>query len=112
VGASIVAFALQFVGYPYVWAGNAPAGFDRSGFSEYVILNTPGVDVGRGLDGQPGAGAWVDYGAWQRGDLIFFQNTYQAGLAHVGNEGTGVVVGSLSSDCYASRYWGAVRVAS
>jgi len=121
-GATIVAFALQYVGYPYVWAGNTPAGFDCSGFTEFVILNTLGIDIGHGLEGQPGAGTWVDYGAWQPGDLVFFQNTYQAGLSHVGiyvgdgqfvhaeNEGTGVVVTSLSSDYYASRYWGAVRI--
>lgn len=123
MGESIVAFALQFVGYPYVWAGNTPAGFDCSGFTQYVILNTVGIDIGHGLTGQPGAGAWVDAGALLPGDIIFFQNTYQPGLSHVGiyigdglfvhaeNEGTGVVISGVWSDYYGSRYWGAVRVA-
>jgi cell wall-associated NlpC family hydrolase len=122
-GESIVAFALQYVGYPYVWAGNTPAGFDCSGFTQFVILNTLGVDIGHAIEGQPGAGAWVDYGAWQPGDLVFFQSTYQPGLSHVGiyigdglfvhaeNESAGVVVTSIDEDYYASRYWGAVRVA-
>jgi cell wall-associated NlpC family hydrolase len=123
IGDSIVAFALQYVGYPYVWAGNTPAGFDCSGFTQFVILNTIGIDIGHGLGGQPGAGAWVDAGALLPGDLVFFQNTYQPGLSHAGiyigdglfvhaeNEGTGVVVTALWSDYYGSRFWGAVRVA-
>jgi cell wall-associated NlpC family hydrolase len=122
-GEAIVAFALQYVGYPYVWAGNTPAGFDCSGFTQFVILSTLGIDIGHAVAGQPGAGAWVDYGAWQPGDLVFFQNTYEPGISHVGiyvgdglfvhaeNETTGVVISSLSSDYYAAHYWGAVRVA-
>lgn len=122
LGEAIVAFALQYVGYPYVWAGNTPAGFDCSGFTQYVILNTVGVDIGHGIGGQPGAGAWVDAGELLPGDLVFFQNTYQPGLSHAGiyigdglfvhaeNEGTGVVVSAVWSDYYGPRYWGAVRV--
>ncbi|MEA2594666.1 MAG: hypothetical protein QOF01_1135 [Thermomicrobiales bacterium] len=123
-GETIAALALQYAGYPYVWAGNTPAGFDCSGFTQFVVLNTLGIDIGHGLEGQPGAGAWVEYGAWLPGDLIFFQNTYKDGLSHAAiyigdgqivhaeNEGTGVVIGSLYSDYFGPRYWGAVRVAS
>ena len=121
-GELIVEFAMAYVGYPYVAAGNTPAGFDCSGFTQFVILNTLGIDIGHGLDGQPGAGPWIDYGAWQPGDLVFFQNTYKPGLSHVGlyigdglmvhaeNEGTGVTVSSLYSEYYGSRYWGSIRV--
>ncbi len=122
-GERLAAFALQYLGYPYVWAGNTPAGFDCSGFTQFVVLNVLGVDIGHGLQGQTAAGAWVEWGTWQPGDLIFFQSTYQPGLSHVGlylgngqfihaeNEGTGVVISSVYSAYYASRYWGAVRVA-
>lgn len=122
-GDVITGFALAYVGYPYVAAGNTPGGFDCSGFTQFVILNTLGIDIGHGLGGQPGAGWWVDYGAWLPGDLVFFQNTYQAGLSHVGiyigdglfvhaeNEGTGVTISSMYSAYYGSRYWGAVRIA-
>lgn len=121
-GDTIVAFALQYVGYPYVMGGNTPAGFDCSGFTQFVILNTLGYDIGHAVEGQPAAGAWIEYGAWQPGDLVFFQNTYRPGISHVGiyigdglfvhaeNEATGVVITSIYSDYYASRYWGAVRV--
>jgi cell wall-associated NlpC family hydrolase len=122
-GEVIVGFAMGYVGYPYVAAGNTPAGFDCSGFTQWVILNTLGIDIGHAVEGQPAAGAWVDYGAWQPGDLVFFQNTYRAGISHVGiyigdglfvhaeNEGTGVTISSIYSDYYGSRYWGSVRVA-
>lgn len=121
-GPSIAGFALGYVGYPYVYAGNGPGGFDCSGFTQYVILNVLGVDIGHWLDGQPGTGAWIEYGAWQPGDLIFFQNTYRPGISHVAiyigdgqivhaeNEETGVTIDSLYSSYYAPRYWGAVRV--
>jgi cell wall-associated NlpC family hydrolase len=122
LGDAIAGFALAFQGYPYVAAGNTPAGFDCSGFTQYVVLNTVGVDVGHAVEGQPWAGAWVEWGAWRPGDLVFFQNTYRAGISHAGiyvgdglfvhaqNEGTGVVVTSMFSDYYAARYYGAVRV--
>jgi cell wall-associated NlpC family hydrolase len=121
-GEAVATFALRYVGYPYAWVGNTPAGFDCSGFAEFVVLNTLGIDTGHDLGGQPAAGSSVAYGAWQPGDLVFFQNTYQSGLSHAGidvgdglfvhaeNEGTGVVVTSITSDYYAARYSGAVRV--
>jgi cell wall-associated NlpC family hydrolase len=123
-GEVIVQFAQSYLGYPYVWAGNGPYGFDCSGFTQFVILNTLGIDIGHAVEGQPYAGgAWVEYGYWQPGDLIFFQNTYRAGISHVGlyigdglfihaeNPGTGVVISSLYDGYYGPRYWGASRIA-
>jgi cell wall-associated NlpC family hydrolase len=54
--------------------------------------------------------------------VIFFQNTYRAGISHAAiyigdyqfvhaeNESTGVTISSIWSDYYLSRYWGAIRV--
>ncbi|HEV2108592.1 MAG TPA: C40 family peptidase [Thermomicrobiales bacterium] len=123
VGQNIAGFALQFVGYPYVWAGNTPAGFDCSGFTQYVILNTLGIDIGHGTPGQAGFGYWVDYGAWMPGDLIFFANTFGPGISHVGvyigdgqmvhagSEETGVHISSVYSEYYSAHYYGATRLA-
>lgn len=121
-GQFIADFALQFVGYPYVYAGNTPGGFDCSGFTQYVVSNTLGIDIGHGVAGQMNYGGWVDWEWWQAGDIVFFANTYAAGLSHVGiyigdgqfvhaeNEGTGVTISSLYSDYYAAHYAGAMRL--
>jgi cell wall-associated NlpC family hydrolase len=121
-GQFIADYALQFVGYPYVYAGNGPGGFDCSGFTQYVVLNMLGIDIGHDVAGQTGSGYWVEWGAWQPGDLVFFANTYRAGVSHVGiyigdgqfvhaeNEGTGVTISSVWSDYYSAHYYGATRL--
>jgi cell wall-associated NlpC family hydrolase len=120
-GQYIADFALQFQGYPYVWAGNTPSGFDCSGFTQYVLLNTIGIDIGHGVAEQTNYGAWVNWGEWQPGDLVYFAGTYRDGISHTGvyigdgqfihaeNEGTGVVISSLYSDYYSGHYYGAYR---
>ncbi|HEV2067137.1 MAG TPA: C40 family peptidase [Thermomicrobiales bacterium] len=121
-GDAIAGFAMQFLGYPYVWAGNTPAGFDCSGFSQYVVLTTIGIDIGHGTAGQMAYGTPVAWGEWRPGDLIYFAGTYGPGISHAGiyigdgqmihaeNESTGVTISSLYSDYYASHYYGAIRV--
>ena len=121
-GQYIVDFALQFVGYPYVWAGNTPAGFDCSGFTQYVILNTVGIDIGHGTAGQMNYGWWVDAANLLPGDLVYFAGTFGDGISHTGvyigdgqfvhaeNEGTGVTISWLWSDYYAAHYYGAIRL--
>jgi cell wall-associated NlpC family hydrolase len=119
---SIVDFAMQYLGYPYVWATAGPSSFDCSGFTYWVVKNTLGTDIGRGLFTQAALGTPISRNSLQPGDLVFFQNTYTWGLSHVGiyigndqfvhaqNESTGVVVSDLNSTYYASRWYGAVRL--
>ena len=121
-GQYIVDFAMGYLGSPYVWAGNAPGGFDCSGFTQFVIANTVGIDIGHGVPGQTNHGAWVDWGTWQPGDLVFFANTWGSGISHVGiyigggefihaeNESTGVTISSLYSNYYSGHYYSAVRI--
>ncbi len=63
-GAAIAQLGLAYVGYPYVAAGNGPGGFDCSGFTHFVMFNALGIDIGHAVEGQPGAGSWVEWGAW------------------------------------------------
>lgn len=121
-GGYIADFALQFLGSPYVYAGNTPGGFDCSGFTQYVILNTVGVDIGHGTAGQLNHGSWVDWDAWLPGDLVYFAGTYRPGISHTGiyigdgqfihaaNESTGVIISSLYSNYYSGHYYGTIRV--
>ncbi len=118
---SIVNFAMQYVGYPYVWAGEGPYGFDCSGFTMFVVKNVLGLNITHDMFVQYDMGAPVGRGELQPGDLVFFQNTFQFGLSHVGiyigggqfvhaeNESTGVMVSDINSDYYSSRWYGAVR---
>jgi cell wall-associated NlpC family hydrolase len=120
-GTGIVGLAMRFQGTPYVWGGTTPSGFDCSGFV-YYVLNNSGSHVPRGMWGQYNAGAHPGRGDLQPGDIVFFQNTYMAGLSHNGiyigggqfvhasDPGTGVTVSSLSSSYWASRWFGATRV--
>lgn len=122
-GQQIVDFAMQFHGYPYVWAGNTPSGFDCSGFTQYVVQNTLGYDITHSTDIQAGYGTPVAWGEWQPGDLVFFVGTGGGGyVSHVGiyigdgqmihaeNEGTGVVISSLYSSYYSDHYYSAMRL--
>ncbi|MDP9365523.1 MAG: C40 family peptidase [Chloroflexota bacterium] len=122
-GQAIADFAMGFVGYPYVYAGASPSGFDCSGFTMYVVGQTLGIDITHDMFTQVSMGTPVDMGSLQPGDLVFFQNTFQPGLSHAGiyvgggqfvhaeNESTGVKVSDINSDYYASRWYGAVRLA-
>lgn len=119
-GQQIIAYARQFLGVPYVWAGRSPGGFDCSGFVSYV-LSQFGVSVPRMADEQFEVGMRVARNDLQPGDLVFF-TTYEPGPSHVGlyigggqfihaSSGGGcVTITSLYSDYYQSRYLGARRL--
>jgi cell wall-associated NlpC family hydrolase len=120
-GGSVTSIAMQFQGRPYVWGGTTPSGFDCSGFV-YYVLNQSGSPIPRGMWGQYNAGSHPSRAELQPGDIVFFQNTYMAGLSHNGiyigggqfihasDPGTGVTVSSLSSSYWSSRWFGATRV--
>jgi len=121
-GQAVADFALQYVGYPYVYAGEGPHAFDCSGFTMYVVRETLGIDITHDMFTQVGMGRSVSKGELQPGDLVFFQNTFRDGLSHAGiyigggqfvhaeNERTGVVVSDINSDYYGSRWYGATRL--
>jgi len=121
-GQKMVDFAMQFLGQAYVWAGNQPGGFDCSGLTQYVAANILGQDITHSTELQIGYGTPVDTSDLRAGDLVFFANTYAAGITHVGiyigngtfihaeNPGTGVVISDLNSSYYAEHYAGARRL--
>ena len=121
LGAQIAATAQSDVGYPYVFGGTSPSGFDCSGFVQY-IYKLYGYSLYRTADVQLYNGYAVS--DLQPGDLVFFANTYatSAAASHVGiyiggnqfvhaaNSRTGVTTSSLGETYYASRYVGARRI--
>ncbi len=81
---SMISFARQFVGVPYLWGGTTPSGFDCSGFIHFV-LNNNGVSIGRtNVAGYWSHSRFQTVSNPQPGDFIFFQNTWRNGPSHMG----------------------------
>ncbi|WP_448073935.1 C40 family peptidase [Georgenia yuyongxinii] len=68
---AIVDYARQFVGTPYVYGGVTPAGFDCSGFTQYVLAEV-GIDLPRSSSAQVNAGTRVSAAEAQPGDLVWW----------------------------------------
>ena len=116
----IIATAKKYIGVPYVWGGESPSGFDCSGFVQYVF-KVHGISLNRTTETQYKHGSYVSKSNLKPGDLVFFQNTYRAGISHVGiyigngqfihaSSSKGVTISNLSSSYYTSHYYGARRI--
>lgn len=116
----LVATALLFRGTPYRNGGSDPAGFDCSGFVQYVFAQH-GWRLPREVIEQFKAGDPIDRDAVRPGDLVFFE-TVAHGASHVGialggdrfvhaPSSRGVVrIESYQRDYWARRWVGARRL--
>lgn len=107
--ADVVAFAKQFVGYRYVMGGASPAGFDCSGFTQYVFAHF-GYSIARTPSAQAGNGIAVEKSDLQPGDLICFANSRGGSIGHAGlyigggkfvhaaNSRRGVIISNVDGD--------------
>lgn len=107
---SIINFAEQYMGMPYVWGGSTPStSFDCSGYIYWVFKNN-GYNIYRtNVEGYWNMTDRIQHVSNpQVGDLVFFQNTYKAGPSHIGiyigngqyinaNSSRGVAIDNLSS---------------
>ncbi|MCD4548997.1 MULTISPECIES: C40 family peptidase [unclassified Schaalia] len=85
-GGDIVSIAMSLVGSPYVYGGNSPAGFDCSGFTQYVY-GLAGIGIPRTSGAQGAAGTKVSYAEAKPGDLVWHA------YGHVGiYAGNGMVI--------------------
>jgi cell wall-associated NlpC family hydrolase len=121
LGQRVVSIALRYVGYRYRYGGISPStGFDCSGFV-YYVYKAAGHPISRDIYAQYRTGVSVSRSSLRPGDLVFFKNTYKAGLSHASiyigggrivhaqSESTGVTTTSLSTSYWSSRYLGARR---
>ncbi len=77
----IVAYAKQFLGVKYVWAGSSPNGFDCSGFTSYVLKHF-NIMVSRTAGGQFKEATKVKISNAFMADLVFFGHSGK--ITHVG----------------------------
>lgn len=123
-GDQIVSFAKQYLGYRYVYGGTSPSsGFDCSGFVYYVFKSC-GYNISRSCSAQASSGTAVTKSQLQPGDVVFFNNTSNGAIGHVGiyigngnmihaaNPSRGVVTDTINSGYYNTYYYSARRIAN
>ena len=119
LGERVANYAMQFKGYRYVYGGAAPStGFDCSGMV-YYIYKQFGYNVGRTCTDQyNNSYPNVTRSNLQVGDIVLFERTYTTSsrcthsgiyigngqFIHAANSRSGVVVTSLDSEYYSSRF--------
>lgn len=121
-GAALAQYALQFQGYPYVYGGSSPSGFDCSGFVTYVCKQN-GFSVNRTASAQMSNGTVVSRDQLQPGDLVFFNSGNPSKLAthvgiyigngqfiHASTPSTGVIISDINSSYYSNSFVGARRL--
>ena len=120
LGTQIAQFALQYVGYPYVWAGKSPStGFDCSGLV-YYVYGEFGYTLPRVANDQAGSGTAVSADELQPGDILcFYSGSSYVGhvgiyigdgkFVHASTSTTGVIISELSG-YYTNRGYTARRI--
>ena len=110
----VVAYAKNYLGKPYKYAGRSPKGFDCSGFTKYVYQHFS-VQLSPSSSAQETEGKSIKVEDAKAGDLIFFRRSKKGRVFHVAlvvsndKEGLkaihstsrGVVIDNLT----ASKYW-------
>jgi cell wall-associated NlpC family hydrolase len=119
----VASFAMQFVGYNYIYGGASPSGFDCSGLVQYVYAQY-GVYLPHNAAAQFSTAYGTSIGNTANlapGDVVFFAGTAGPGISHVGiyigggrlvhamSPGYGVQVSNLYDSYWISHYAGAIR---
>ena len=87
LGIRVASMAYNFIGSPYVAFGNSPAGFDCSGFVQYIYSGV-GISVSRSAGTQLFDGVSVNYDSIVSGDILvwgYADGTATHSALYVGN---------------------------
>ncbi len=120
-GQRILDVARQYLGVPYSYGGTTPAGFDCSGYVQYVFKQC-GYQLSRTAAAQYQQGTAVSKTDLMIGDIVFFACN-GGGIDHSGiyagenrfihsssPRSGGVIITSLSESYYSRSYVGARRI--
>jgi cell wall-associated NlpC family hydrolase len=119
-GAAVLAQARNYTGVAYRSGGASPAGFDCSGFVQYLFSQL-GVALPRTAEQQFEIGRRIGDGALAAGDLVFFRTdgrrvshvgvaTGTGSFIHAPNARSRVRLDRLDAEYWADRYAGARRI--
>lgn len=125
---SIIVYAKQYLGIPYLYAGNDPKkGFDCSGFVNYIFKNY-GITLPRSSSGFKNLGTKLAPEDFKVGDvLVFYGYRNKTIVGHVGiiceangmhskfihassGKAGSVTISDLDSDHYSKRYYKCINV--
>lgn len=117
---TLIYYAKDYIGCPYVYGGTSPAGFDCSGFVQYCFRNALGINLKRTAADQATEGYEVFWEDLIPGDIIYFSSggyinhvgIYVGGgnLLHASTPSTGVIVSEMNASYYQNNYAGARRI--
>lgn len=125
---SIISYAQQYMGTPYLYAGNDPTkGFDCSGFVSYVFKHF-NIDLPRSSSGYKNLGVALKPENFKVGDVLVFYgykdstiighlgiiceaNGMKSKFIHASSGKAGsVTISPLDSDQYTKRYYKCINV--
>lgn len=108
---SVVNYAQQYIGYPYILGTAGPDTFDCSGLVQWVYAHVSGISLPHSAAEQSTMGTAVNLSDIQPGDCVFF-NVDGSGVDHVGIYiGNGEMVNAenphagVKDDSIFSSYW-------
>ncbi len=119
----IIDFAMNYLGYPYVYGGSTPSGgFDCGGLVKYVFNNF-GYSLSMGATTQyRSIDNPISRSELRVGDIVYFSAPSTSGIAHTGiyigdqqfihasSPGDVVKISSMASGYYDTYYYGAARL--
>jgi len=111
----------EFIGTPYRAGGTSISGTDCSGFVYAIFQKSLGITLPRSSSEMFTIGEPVESGPLLFGDLVFFRQSVNTGISHVGiyiaqgnfvhtSSSKGVTVSKLTEKYYRTRFAGARRV--
>lgn len=123
---SIVNYAVELLGTPYVVAGNGRDGFDCSGYVYFVYQHFD-IDIPRSTSAFENHGTEIHLADVKKGDLLLFLSPTRNAIGHIGIVSTAdgpdsefihatsgremkVVITNLSNEGYTRRFVKAIRV--